>query len=439
MKSNIRRSLDELNTSFWFVPTLMTAIAIMLSFVTLDLDNTTKVVLPGTFSYNRGPDGARALLSAIASSVITVAGLTFSITIATLIQAASQFGSRLLLNFMRDKGNQLVLGTFVSTFIYCLLILRAVNGTGTSGPFVPHISVTIGLLLAVASIGVLIYFIHHMSSLLQADNVAAAASCRLNETINRIFPEQEGQKRSKDELNCARPEIPEDFDQRAKPVIADKSGYVQTIDFGTLLHLATECNSLVQVKVRPGDFVIRGRHPLVLWYDKQVDNHLHNKTHKAFFIGPRRTMTQDIEFAILQLVEIAVRALSPGINDPFTAMNCTDWLGQAISHIEARGIPSSCFYDKKGKLRVISQSITYQSITNAAFDPIRQAARPMALVTLHLLETIATLATKTANRELHTELLRHARLIDNDSEQIFSDDADRQTVKKLTREIALGG
>ena len=176
----------------------------------------------------------------------------------------------------------------------------------------------------------------------------------------------------------------------------------------------------------------------MLWYAKQVNEQLQIGMNQAFFIGKSRTLTQDIEYAMRQVVEVAVRALSPGINDPFTAMSCIDWLGQALCHIEARGLPSPYYYDKSGKLRVITKPITYQFITNAAFDQIREAARSTALVTIHLLETIAIVATETTDKELHAELLRHAKCIENDSQKALSDDTDQQRVHALARQFILG-
>jgi uncharacterized membrane protein len=334
MKSRGTRIWDELNSSFWFVPALMVAIAILFSFLTLALDIILKDAVTEAFGYSRGPEGARSLLSVVASSAITVAGLTFSITIATLTMATSQFGSRLLRNFMRDSGNRLVLGTFVATFIYCLLILRTVNGTGGS-EFVPHISVTFSLMLAVASIGVLIYFIHHISSSLQADHVIVSASRRLNETIDRLFPEKESENNPQDELNNTAMDRPETFDQMTNAVRANKSGYVQTIVLEKLLHLASEHDLLVRVWVQPGDFVAQRRRLLTLVPTKRIDDRLKSGLNDVFIIGERRTTAQDIEYAIYQLVEVGVRALSPGINDPFTAMGCIDWLKQAILHIDS--------------------------------------------------------------------------------------------------------
>jgi uncharacterized membrane protein len=430
MKSRIASFLSDLSTSFWFVPTLLAVGAIALSFATLALDATFKDATTFVFGYDRGTDGARTLLSAAASSVITVAGVTFSITIATLAQASSQFGPRLLRNFMSDKGNQLVLGTFTATFLYCLLVLRAINGTGST-PFVPHISVSIGLLLAVLSIGVLIYFIHHVSTSLQADYVIATASRALNTTITRLFPENREQGRE-----GHKQDIPEDFDRIASPVPAVKSGYLQTFESEELTRLATKYDVLLRVECETGAFVVQGRHLVLLWPARQVDDKLRSEIQRAFLIGIRRTTTHDIDYAIDQLVEVAVRALSPGINDPFTAMSCIDWLGEAFSQLEGRTLPSPYHYDEKGILRLITPSVTFQRLADAAFTQIRQAARTNPTVTMHLLKTIATMISSTNNQEMREELFYHATFIEQGSRQGLPDEVDQQRVKELYQEVA---
>ncbi len=435
MKSKIASFCSELSTSFWFVPMLLAVGAIALSFATLALDETFKNATTFVFGYDRGTDGARTLLSAAASSVITVAGVTFSITIATLAQASSQFGPRLLRNFMSDKGNQFVLGTFTATFLYCLLVLRAINGTG-SAPFVPHISVTIGLLLAVLSIGVLIYFIHHVASSLQADYVIASASHTLDTTIARLFPknrEQDGSAHTRD--SCVQ-DIPEDFDRIASPIPAVKSGYLQTIDYEQLTQLAVEHDVLLRVEFEPGAFVVQGKPLVLLWPTRPSDDKLRKEIQQAFLIGMRRRTAQDLDFAIDNLVEVAVRALSPGINDPFTAMSCLDWLGEAFCQLGESTFPSPYQYDDTDTLRLITPAVTFQRFADAAFPQIRHAARTNPTVTMHLLKTIATIMTSTNKQEVRTALFHHATLIEHGSRQGMPDGADQQRVKELYQKVA---
>ena len=244
---------DRLHTSFWFLPTLMTIAAIGLSFALVAIDGMVKdeVYRQISWVYLFGPEGARAILSAIASSMITVAGLTFSITMLTLQLASSQFGPRLLRNFMSDRGNQIVLGTFISTFVYCLLVLRTIKGVEGSS-FVPHVSVAIGVVLALASLAVLIYFIHHTAHSIRIELVLARLAEETHEAIDRLYPEKLG--------NDAAPaqEGPDAFPPdgtTACTLLADRSGYVQFVDAETLMSLAGEHDLVVRVGVLPGTFV----------------------------------------------------------------------------------------------------------------------------------------------------------------------------------------
>ena len=249
---------DSLHSSYWFVPTLMAGLAIALAFAMLTLDQSGKSgpIEKLAWIYAGGPDGARTLLSTIAGSMITVAGTAFSITIVALTLASSQFGPRLLRNFMRDTGNQVVLGTFIATFIYCLLVLRTVRGDDYN-VFVPQISVTVGIVLAMTSIGVLIYFIHHASTSIQAWHVIGEVGSDLDKAIDRLFPQKIGYGGAGDKRRWVE-EIPVGFDREASPILATSSGYLQAIDDDKLMKIAKSKQLLVRIKHRPGKFVVKG-------------------------------------------------------------------------------------------------------------------------------------------------------------------------------------
>jgi uncharacterized membrane protein len=326
MKSRLLSLWESLRTSFWFVPTLMAVASVGLAFSTVRLDSSVigKTVASSIgFLWSGGADGARSLLSTVASSMITVAGTVFSITITALVLASGQFGPRLLRNFTRDLGNQLVLGTFVATFLYCLLVLRTVRGA-QEGDVVPYLSVTLGVLLAAASIGVLIYFIDHIAASIQAENLIAVVGDELKQNIARLYPAHPGERA--DDWVAETPSTP------ASTVRSEKSGYVQAIDRDGLVAAAEEAGLLVQALRRPGDFVSCGDALLLAWASgKELGEDQSARLREAFSLGTRRTPTQDVRYGVHQLTEIASRALSPGINDPFTAMGCTDWLVDALA------------------------------------------------------------------------------------------------------------
>ena len=420
---------DSLRSSYWFVPTLMAGGAIALAFtmVTLDQSGKSGPIQKLGWVYTGGPDGARTVLSTIAGSMITVAGTAFSIVIVALTLASSQFGPRLLRNFMQDTGNQVVLGTFIATFIYCLLVLRTVRGDNYN-VFVPQISVTVGILLGVASIGVLIYFIHHASTSIQSSHVITEVNKDLDHAIDHLFPEQIGhgipQKRRWVE------EIPVNFDEEASPILAINSGYLLAIDEEQLLKLAKSKDLLLRLNYRPGHFIVH-RHEIVrVWYGERVNEKLTHQINDAFILGSERTEQQDVEFSIQQLVEIALRAISPAINDPFTAIRCIDRLSAGLSRLAQKEFPSPYRYDEDNNLRVIANPVTFVGLVDEAFNQIRHYGSSDVAVTMRLLEAIAIIGIQTRNQKDRMALLRHAEMIKRGSQEAVSEECDRQDIEE---------
>ena len=430
MGTRFSKLLDSLHSSFWFVPTLMLVLAIALSFLTIRLDQTSQTDVIGQigWAYSLGPNGSRAILSAIAGSMISVATTAFSITIVALQLASSQFGPRLLRNFMQDTGNQIVLGTFISTFVYSLMVLRTINGV-SKNEFVPHISVTCGIGLAIASIGVLIYFIHHSATSIQVDHVISKVGCELDEAIDRLFPQQIGRGASKYRAEPLTSVIPADFDREAAAIQAMSSNYVQAVNTDQLMQIATAGNLLIQLQRHPGDFTIKGS-PLARIYPAESGGKkLVKQINDAFVLGSQRTDQQDVEFSINQLVEIAVRALSPGINDPFTAVRCIDQLSAALCHLAQKEIPSAYRYDDADNLRIIAEPVTFVGVADAAFNQIRQYGQTSVAVTMRLLEAIAVIAPFTYTKADRAALLRHANMIERGSQESIPEELDRNDIK----------
>jgi uncharacterized membrane protein len=426
---------EDIRTSFWFMPTLMVAAAVALSLATIHLDKATprhNWVATLGWTFTRGPEGSRAVLATVAGSMMTIASVTFSITVVALQLASSQFGPRLLRNFMRDRGNQVALGTFIATFTYCLLILRTINGT-EGERFVPDLSVTVGLLLALASLGVLIYFIHHAAESIQAENVIAAVSRDLHQAIDRLYPECWGQEPPEPSRGAGERDLPAAFDREARPIAAPRSDYLQAIDVDRLLRLARERDVVLAVGQRPGKFLFQGGDLARAWPGDRVDDELADAIRGAFYFGPRRTLAQDVEFAIDQLVEVAVRALS--VNDPFTAISCIDRLGAALCTLAEKVIPSPYRYDEDGRLRVVTDASTVPGIIDAAFHQIRQAARGDTSVTLRLLETIVALRRHTRDPVVRAALRRHADAIHRGSQEGLKDPLDREDAERRHREV----
>lgn len=438
MKTRFQSLWESIHTSFWFFPAAISLLAVGLAYVMVRLDRAASLETwwLGEYVYPGGPEGARLVLSTIAGSTITVAGVTFSITIAALTMASSQFGPRLLRNFMADKGNQIVLATFVGTFIYCLLVLRTIQDNDGDS-FVPELAVTCGIVLALSSFGVLIYFFHHASSSIQAEQIVDTIYRELIAEMDRTFPPESqadhGPVESK-ELNDR--EGPRGFSGGPRvTVYAKVSGYLRALDVQSLLALATDREVVIRVQYRPGDFVFE-RNPLaVVEGCDRLDEPVHKQIRRAFVQGKYRSLQQDVEFPIQQLVDMALRALSPSLNDPYTAVNCIDRLGAALCHLSDRQTPPPHWYDKEGRLRLVLDVPTYEGIVDAAFNQIRQSAVTNVAASIHLLEALQAIAVTTSGPEQRKVIRRHAEMIHHGVQKTLTEQTDRDDLEERFQEV----
>ena len=437
MKGQFFKFWDRVRSGFWFLPAVMAGVADALALVSVTVSEpvTEWFTLNFGWTFTGGAEGASDVLGIIAGSMITIAGVVFSMTLVALSLASSQLGPRLLRGFMRDSATQVVLGTFIATFLYCLLVLRTIRREEEVA-FVPHLSVTLGVLLAVASVGVLIYFIHHVSVSIQANEIAARIGKELIEGIDRLFPEHIG--RGAPRIPTEPPEAGffEAFDQEARPVGADGDGYLQFIDVEALVALATEEDLIVRLERKPGNYVVASVPLAMVWPGSRVTNRLTDQIQSFFVLGHQRTSDQDIEFGVNQLVEIAVRALSPGLNDPFTAITCVDHLGSALCRLATREMPSPYRHDRQNQLRVIAPANTFPELTDAAFNQMRQYSRSSAAVAIRLLETIAVVAGFAHRPEDRATLLRHAEMIARGASEGLPEAEDRRAVEERCQAVS---
>ncbi len=410
----------------------MIIVAIGLSFLLPWVDHTagdTRSVVPD-WVYGGGPEGARLLLSTIAGSMITVAALTFSITIVGLSTASQQFGPRLIRNFIADRGYQVVLGTFLAAFLYCLLVLRTVRNSG-SQQFVPYISVAVGIALAVAGVGVLVYFIQHAASSIMAENLVARTGRDLRSALDRLFPET-SVGRSKE--RGSERELPEGFPSGAREILANKSGYIQAIDHDGLLELADERGLIFRLEHRTGHFVIQEAALLEAWPDRSLSEDLREEVNECFVLGTRRSLSRDVESAVDQLVEIALRSLSPGINDPDTAIACIDQLADALAQIGERSIPPAML-SYKGEVRLVTYPLTYNRLVDSAFSRIRQYGRESVPVILRLLEALASLGPRIEHDAHRAALMHQARMIWRASQESVPESDDLKGIEVRFRAV----
>ncbi|WP_371345129.1 DUF2254 domain-containing protein [Ancylobacter sp. IITR112] len=405
---------DRLRSSFWFLPSTMAAGATGLSFALVWLDTALASDASDRLGwlYGFGPEGARAVLSAVAGSMITVAGLTFSMTMLTLQLASSQFGPRLLRSFMSDRGNQLVLGTFTSTFLYCLLVLRTVRGTEESS-FVPHISVTFGVALAALSLAVLIYFIHHVASSIRIETVLADLSRETQAVIDRLFPAQMGHE---PKLRDASPPagLIRALETDSHGLFMPGSGYVQRLDDAAVMRIAAEHDLVISIDAPPGRFVTAQQPVLRAAPRARASQEVLDRLREAFVVGSDRTPIQDLNFTLRRFVEIAQRALSPGINDPTTALYCIDRLAQALSLLAQRDMPAPVRADENGRQRVLTPPVSLQDFACPALAAIARYGMNDAEVVHRLLATMETLGA-TAGPEAREALRRLASAVEAES------------------------
>ncbi|NLE09875.1 MAG: DUF2254 domain-containing protein [Actinobacteria bacterium] len=434
--AKLRQLGSRLAANYWFIPSAMMITAVGLSFLLPWVDRRIGGVpgsIPG-WIYEGGTDGARAVLSTIAGSMMTVAALVFSITIVGLTTASQQFGPRLLRNFITDRGYQVVLGTFLANFIYCLLVLRTVEEVGDEH-FVPYVSIAVALLLAIAGVGVLVYFIHHAAFSLRADNIVAAIGRELKSTIDRLYP-----ARQDDALGAnSRPEsngrkLPEGFPSGARDVPARKSGYIQSIDQDRLAKLAQEHQLVLRLDYRPGQFLTEDETLVNCWPDIELPDDLLNDLNQCVVVGPQRPLAQDVESAIEQLVGLALRALSPGINDPDTAILCIDQLTDALTRAAERDIPAALL-PAEGEVSLVTYPLTFPRMVDQALSRIRQHGRGSVPVTVRLLEALAAIGQRAQNESSRTAVSAQAQMLKRSSDEAIPEENDRRLIDMRFRAV----
>ena len=395
MTSRLREWLEALGDIFWIRPALLVLGGVLLGQASVMVEQTSVKLpwVPDGWIYTGGEAGARALLGAVASSTIGVAGTTFSITVAALSLASGQMGPRLLRNFVRDSGNQYALGIFLGTFAYALVVLRTVRSVEEVA-FVPHLGVTGALLLALLCVGTLVWFVHHVATGINVETVIDVVHGELSDAISRL-------DRNPPATGSAAP-------PRGEPVALAGQGYLRALDEVGLAEWAEKRGAVLVILVRPGNYLFPGATVAEL-VGARKDEVAQEAIGAAFSLGPRQAATQDLEFAVRQLVEVALRALSPGINDPFTAIAVLDRLGAALCEIASRELRGSTL-ERNGTVVLYRQVTDYAGLCDAMFHMIRQNASGSPSVLIHLLETIGQVIAVETRIERRVELLRHEEL-----------------------------
>lgn len=415
----------QLRQSLWFVPGMIVLGMVGLALILIDIDAGLK---PGALAdwqrlFGASPEGARGLLSTVAGSMITVAGVVFSITLVALSLASSQYSTRVLRNFMDDRTNQAVLGVFVGIFAYCLIVLRTIRGTDGS-QFVPSIAVLGGLILAFLGIGFLVFFIHHIAVSIQAAAILTRLRVETIRSVEYLFPETLGEEPLVGDADDPCGKLESDHWQ---PIAAHRTGYVTSVDAEGLLGLARNCAAVIRMERGVGEFVIEGA-PLA-----SVNSRVRFKRENisallsAFGIGQQRTMSQDATFGVHLIVDIALKALSPAVNNPATAVIALDQLSAILVRVANRKIESPCRFDSDKKtLRVIATGPTFALLVKEALSPIREYSGGSSEVIARLIDTLSVVEGETTSPGRRDVLLEHVRIVEETIHQTVRLAADRE-------------
>jgi uncharacterized membrane protein len=416
---------STLRSSFWFMPSLIVLVSIIFAVVLIETDSagSDRWLAQWPRLFGAGAQGARDMMSTIAGSMMTVVGVTFSMILVVLALASSQYTSRILRNFMRSRVTQIVLGIFAGIFTYSLIVLRTIRG-GDEGAFVPNLAVFFGFVLALGGVGTLMFFIHHIASSIQASSIIASVAQETIATIDRLFPEKLGQGPGED-----------DDDQKLHPlavrnwrgVPAKENGYIQSVNNAGLLHLARDRKTILRMEHGIGDFVVRNTTLASLSLEETPDEETISALQATFSISRHRTVEQDTAFGIRQIVDVALKALSPGINDTTTAVMCVDYLTAILARLAPRQIPSLYRYEE-GELRVIAKGPSFESLLAESFDQIRSNAKGDVAIMLRMLGAIQTLTSLTARPQRRLALREQVQWIAELAERTLESTHDRARI-----------
>lgn len=399
----LQQRWQDVRYSLWFIPALIVGLSILLAALGIAVDAWIESAeLPDWSRLFAGSaDGARGTLEVIAGAMITIAALTFSITILVLSSVASQYTPRVIRTFMSSTMTKVVLGVFVGIHVYCLIVLRTVHG----GPpaFVPTISVTFALLLAVVGVGFLIAFIHHIATSIQLSTIVASLAGDTMEAIDRLFPnsvDSAGVESGPDEAST------DTHDWH--PIPSNAIGYLQSVDISALARHAAERSSIFKMEKRVGEFVMVGE-PLVT-ASVEPDKAQIEKINGMFAIGAHRTVEQDAGVGIRQLADIALRAISPASNDTTTAAICLDYLSVIMIKLAGRRLDAETDC-QDGRRSLLVRCTDFETFLRHAFEQIRQHANDNLTIYLRLLKSLEAIARASRHPQRRAAIEREGNLV----------------------------
>ncbi|HXX45367.1 MAG TPA: DUF2254 domain-containing protein [Candidatus Acidoferrales bacterium] len=377
------------------------------------------------------PQVAQVILAGIAGSIMTIVSIVFAILLMTLTLASMQFSPRIIVSFSRDQVTQWTLGIFLGTFLYCMAALPAAHAL--PHPFAPIITVIGAILLAIVCVGLLLFFIHHISQAISVNQIVDRIASETERAIDEVMP----LARRPGGLEVGSQEDPSTW---VAPILSDVSGYIRYVDLKQLLAVATDHHLRVRLVRRVGQFVPAGVPLLMANKAENITTENRAAFRAAFDFGPSRTLQQDIEFGVLQIVDIALKAISPAVNDPTTAISCVDQLSRLLIRFTARQMPDAMLYDLQGVPRVSIQWIDCERLLDSAFEQIRMYSKGDVAVSLRLLRALGDIATAGTDPSLRQVLFeRGRRVVDGCAERIGAEELKPLMIRLTALEKLDGG
>ncbi|MBL8776441.1 MAG: DUF2254 domain-containing protein [Acidimicrobiales bacterium] len=403
-----RRHRYELRTSLWFVPSIIISGFVLLALLALFVDD--RLLTTGRLPVLLDPGGAgdvRDLMAAIAGASITVVALVASLTLVTLTVASTQFGPRLIRTFLATRAPKITIGLYVGTFVYSLIVLLAVHDSGDV-VFVPRLAADIAVFAAMVDAVALVWYLHATAVSIQPATVVNRIAAQLDEALDELAAMGElvgdGNPAEVDAvLSSTRAD--------GRVVTSTDSGYLKHVDHPALVAAATTTGCVVELTVRPGQFVLAGSPVARVVRGPNGDGVGDAVITSSLVMGAQRTVEQDLRFAVDQLVEIALRALSPAINDTFTALTCINWLAGALLRLSEDPLPQRAHRDADGTIRVVDRYLSFTDVTDSAFDKIRQAGDDNTAVLIRLLESVTLLGPQMRTDEQRWALRSQADMV----------------------------
>lgn len=432
MPKMVLLKLLKLRHNYWFWPSAMTFCAVLLGLVLPYLDaqwGSDWIASVGVIEA-MGVDGARAILTTLAGSTLGVAGVAFSVTIVAVSFASSNYGPRLIGNFMGDRKNQIVLGIFVATFVYCITVLSTVHGGAemsrmTRDAFVPQLSVYLALLLTLAAVGALIAYIHHIPESINIMNLTAEIGDKLQRAIIRMLDTEDRRQREHRDAVDVEPWAGTPPTGDAETTRAEGAGFLQQIDLEGLFAIARKTDTRIVLHRAPGDFLVTGEPIMTAYSGQSGETGAAARMRASYTQGTNRTDLQDLLFLSDQLVEVLGRALSSGVNDPQTAMLCLNWLRAGLAEFARRPPVQPARPDDP----VLYRRVAFEDMLNRSFDEMRQYVAGDRTATLHALDVLEDLALTAFCQPMTDACVGQMRKLQGSASKLLDDAVARKEIE----------